>query len=1745
MTESNPEIITSDVSAPEFLRNKILNPFKGAFYRQFGAKFSRVKKAYGLLRFYQVLVAIDDYLLDKVERALRGEKVVFNLAPDYLASYKYMIQLFEYWEWKIQANQLTSMHNDIFNEVKYIDNYIKTELDAFFKSYKPGSSSSASLSDINVIWHHIVKTPKFKDVINTVGEMLKLICQTANLPFNTDEKMNNLTKIRYIQFSIVSKPQMTTFEASEDVTKQIEFNKKLVQVKEAQIKKEFANEGLKVSRLRFGPYMLMIGSDPSETETLVDSNTGEAKVQPKMKKIYCDQMADKGAFESMKEFQEAATEYNTKYNALRSLVHNPKIVYSTGPIEEIDPKTGEMRVIERYQQEFKDIKGRKRGKFLNTEIQYTQIEAKPGIRGQGNKTNTIIHTVSRLDEEALTHVYGDLKTREITDVDRDNKFTKYSLKRNVETQMIKDSIGRERIIIVSGRYRGYFLDDMVNIEGRMIEGSSYTFNLKGRINKYETLRNGQLALENLEEPYITLSLDKACKSDDIAVKMANCHFYLGIPYLTGRESNKFVAERRAMRTLSAKQSDVQEIPESKGAFWTFTASSYEAVRSALGSCALSYSASQLLVDYYQDLLKKEYALHPSNVKQYTPERIGGFKATFGNKGQTFKLNNKQMEALAWLDANNFSGLMALDTGVGKTLLATAAILLAKKKESEEGSKQIRRFLFVEPAALVGNLKEQAVKIFCENPDEVIARIDEISYDTFLNVWKEGKKEKELGWTPAKGNAQLTSKYGENDYYAVFFDEINYATTGDKARAVSGLKHTRKILLTGSAIEKDPVDLFKFVGLTKGIDVTSKAEQNKFVGRYANVVGGRFVGIKPGVKTEFDTWVRTNAYFADKQEVNYTDVGQPALKRPKTYSTDITMPVALEKVYSSKASTVSTYMKQMLKIYSQNIEERSSVNDEKKKLLKDLAKGGVAKEIKFLHDLSTNPQKALARLSDNEIKAILYPKDSNGKPVKPKTEKEKLLIDALVNKELKELRTQDNPKISQAVSLAEEKQKEQNILYFTDDSAVAYKNAISISDKVPNLHLLCLPTKISVFKGGKEIHTFNKQSDTSALGEGLLNNLNKLAAPAQNQNQGPTPEELEEQTKWAQVLFKQLFKPYSSYFKTMTCTGAYARGFNFQEWTCVVHLDRNGWSSEEMKQRTARSYRQGQENEVEEIFIDMVYKNKEALDVELATNMINVGKENDLPSAWKRLVFTSKIDSTSGVETLTLKETISKYRNSQQLSNYLEGLKLHSKTEEGVSIDELRGLVQGKDQEFFNSIIKDAMNMKLLESYESVQRDTSKSVGTSARLLMRAINPTSAEVASLNKLDADAQIAPLYHDTPFDDKRFDKVNLKNIKTSISSSDVLDLSGFGELFNVANKHTSKAVSLPNIKESLLSKEIQVSQMGGNTLLENSSIVIKHDGLKATEINVQNLTFKKCAPPELFASTILSMIKSAVANGVSTIKVNAKAEEVSTYVKLGFDGHIPIPFITSLQTKVKGTSIEADVNQLFGELVKQAGGNKAEALKLGMFTLFSKQTASKFNGAQAFKLAPVPMTLTLDLSNNRTTEPIMLFFKAKAVQAGINPSEFFTKKEIAPFNLTNSNCWTGFLTGAFDSHIDTPKEAVIKKYLKDLKKVMVSNPSDAQKLVNLVSAVAPALKPQLLTILKALSSSSDIETKVQFIEDKLEKKALSSKKASAISDLDDDPILNNVWETILEVEEAKNIEADIAFELGDFLSAEILKP
>jgi len=93
-------------------------------------------------------------------------------------------------------------------------------------------------------------------------------------------------------------------------------------------------------------------------------------------------------------------------------------------------------------------------------------------------------------------------------------------------------------------------------------------------------------------------------------------------------------------------------------------------------------------------------------------------------------------------------------------------------------------------------------------------------------------------------------------------------------------------------------------------------------------------------------------------------------------------------------------------------------------------------------------------------------------------------------------------------------------------------------------------------------------------------------------------------EWREFVFKKVVSP-NAEFKTLTLHGqTYSTGQNLQAFNTVIHLDRDHWNSEEMKQRTARSYRQGQKDQVTEITVDTVlnYQGPATEDGDLATGI---------------------------------------------------------------------------------------------------------------------------------------------------------------------------------------------------------------------------------------------------------------------------------------------------------------------------------------------------------------------------------------------------------------------------------------------------------------------------------------------------------------------------------------------------------------
>ena len=132
-------------------------------------------------------------------------------------------------------------------------------------------------------------------------------------------------------------------------------------------------------------------------------------------------------------------------------------------------------------------------------------------------------------------------------------------------------------------------------------------------------------------------------------------------------------------------------------------------------------------------------------------------------------------------------------------------------------------------------------------------------------------------------------------------------------------------------------------------------------RFGNVIGGRFVGLKkdPQVRQEFNTWVKANAYFADKQEVDLSEINMPKLLVPTEETISIKMDKKVADEYKKVAKSVQRELKAMVKKYRDVLtlgeDYRDSAFQEGKKAIQDFAMGSV-KKLEGLITLSTNPAK---------------------------------------------------------------------------------------------------------------------------------------------------------------------------------------------------------------------------------------------------------------------------------------------------------------------------------------------------------------------------------------------------------------------------------------------------------------------------------------------------------------------------------------------------------------------------------------------------------------------------------------------------------------------------------------------------------------------------------------------------------------------------------------------------------------------
>jgi len=500
-------------------------------------------------------------------------------------------------------------------------------------------------------------------------------------------------------------------------------------------------------------------------------------------------------------------------------------------------------------------------------------------------------------------------------------------------------------VIVDGRFKGFLLDDMINANGRLVEGTGYAFDPK----KNRPVRR------NIgdTEPYIT-TIEVKDEYGNTSTRLQ-----INVPGIRDEENGRI---RNRLHRLSSNTAGkagsiatMKYEDQTRRRTYTCDVKDYALIQNLVGGAmVLSESAMKEVNNYYEDLSLAESATADENLAFYSQAALGGFKAS------SPKLLNVQKKALAWLDANGNKGVIALDTGVGKTVTSISMMQkMIRDGATEEGASYTNskneeiltngRFLWVCPAKLEGNVPKEVEKWLAgqgekekmdssvknsklamirrlansegESPAEyLIARLDCMSFGRWASANKRG----------IYHSTALKKKmpFKAEEFVAIFFDEAQNLTGSGKASYyAANVEHPHKICLSASPMEHSPMDSYMLSAICNNTPIVyhdemkdseraivkkNREEMKRFSERYCEKIGPRIVGVKddPLIKRELDVWTKRNLFYADKQEVE-TD---PVLKPLDRRTTVVSMNEDLEKVYAATTEGIKKVLAGMTTMF---------------------------------------------------------------------------------------------------------------------------------------------------------------------------------------------------------------------------------------------------------------------------------------------------------------------------------------------------------------------------------------------------------------------------------------------------------------------------------------------------------------------------------------------------------------------------------------------------------------------------------------------------------------------------------------------------------------------------------------------------------------------------------------------------------------------------------------------------------------
>jgi len=271
-------------------------------------------------------------------------------------------------------------------------------------------------------------------------------------------------------------------------------------------------------------------------------------------------------------------------------------------------------------------------------------------------------------------------------------------------------------------------------------------------------------------------------------------------------------------------------------------------------------------------------------------------------------------------------------------------------------------------------------------------------------------------------------------------------------------------------------------------------------------------------------------------------------------------------------------------------------------------------IKLLTDMSNRPAQALQDIAYAIEKGTLPGYEDEGKPL-PKSFLALLQKWAVAHTpdNIRALAASvGNPKIKAAedtlASRLEAVQGSRSLL-FADDKALCLEAGEHLARTLAGTHVVALNDVIHFYRGGRALNVWVYPLDQDMLArlhpdegeqQAILSETGGLTMHAlpfvqKSYKRHPTMKgrqgvnQVYEAAEWQQFVLKEIVNPDPT---IVTCTlfgKVYMYGHNLQGFNTVIHLDRNNWNSESMKQRVARAWRQGQTEVVQETTLDHIYQ----------------------------------------------------------------------------------------------------------------------------------------------------------------------------------------------------------------------------------------------------------------------------------------------------------------------------------------------------------------------------------------------------------------------------------------------------------------------------------------------------------------------------------------------------------------------------